>query len=84
MDKFNKPSLLYFEGIPLPISPDDIDFVKGKKLKIPIMADEIHDFASKKILSVLAQVQNEQMDLWFNVIIVVLLAVNIALHFVGG
>ena len=51
-----KPTLLYFEGYSEPLGFEDIS-IKGK---IVLSAEDIHSFASKRMLKVLAESSTEE------------------------
>jgi len=64
-----RPCLIYFEGFSEPVSHSDIK-VWSEKESIFISSKEIHDFASKRILSVLLRSRDE--DLTFLLLFAIL------------
>jgi len=74
----NKPTLLYFEGHSLPVSFDDIYIDKGEK-KVILSADDIHKFASKRLLSVLASINADNTTMLILMFILILNIANIVI-----
>ena len=80
----NKPSLLYFEGFPEPLGFEDIRVVsndKTKKAIVELRAEDIHKFASRKILSVLAQAASDNTNLILMIVILIMSIASVITNF---
>jgi len=67
----NRPCLIYFEGYSEPIGHDDIKIKDGNP-EVFISSKQVHDFASKKILSVLLRSKEEDIQLILLIVIIIL------------